>query len=58
MCIVAFPKILYEQATFKRPSPQTLQVSLTGALRYKVNNQGTNVMVALYEPERFGNQLH
>lgn len=37
------------QATFQRPSPETLQVSLTGALRSKVDSQGANVMVALYE---------
>ncbi|PSS16221.1 Nucleoporin like [Actinidia chinensis var. chinensis] len=37
------------QATFQRPSPETLQVSLTGALRTKVDNHGANVMVALYE---------
>ncbi|KAK6946778.1 Protein of unknown function DUF1223 [Dillenia turbinata] len=37
------------QATFNRSSPDTLQVSLTGALRSKVDSQGANVMVALYE---------
>ncbi|KAJ0047191.1 hypothetical protein Pint_04420 [Pistacia integerrima] len=37
------------QATFQRPTPESLQVSLTGALRNKVDNQGANVMVALYE---------
>lgn len=38
-----------EQATFERPSPESLQVSLTGALRTKVDGNGVNVMVALYE---------
>ncbi|GMH05669.1 hypothetical protein Nepgr_007509 [Nepenthes gracilis] len=37
------------QAKFQRPSMDTLQVSLTGALRSKVDHQGVNVMVALYE---------
>ncbi|KAL6959222.1 hypothetical protein U1Q18_041833 [Sarracenia purpurea var. burkii] len=37
------------QATFQRPSTETLQVSLSGALRTKVDGQGANVMVALYE---------
>ncbi|KAF8023982.1 hypothetical protein BT93_F1244 [Corymbia citriodora subsp. variegata] len=37
------------QATFQRPSPDTLQVNLSGALRSKVDSQGVNVMVALYE---------
>ncbi|KAI3441572.1 uncharacterized protein J3R85_002167 [Psidium guajava] len=37
------------QATFQRPSPDTLQVSLSGALRSKVDGGGVNVMVALYE---------
>ncbi|PRQ31494.1 putative thioredoxin-like protein [Rosa chinensis] len=37
------------QATFERPSPDSLQVSLTGALRTKVDSNGANVMVALYE---------
>ncbi|XP_052206673.1 uncharacterized protein LOC127811033 [Diospyros lotus] len=40
------PKI---QATFQRTSPETLQVSLSGALRNKVDDQGATVMVALYE---------
>ncbi|KAK7312962.1 hypothetical protein VNO77_37242 [Canavalia gladiata] len=35
------------QATFTRPAPDSLQVSLTGALRSKV--ESANVMVALYE---------
>ncbi|KAM1306504.1 hypothetical protein ACFX2H_008879 [Malus domestica] len=37
------------RATFQRPSPASLQVSLTGSLRSKVDNYGANVMVALYE---------
>ncbi|PKI65641.1 hypothetical protein CRG98_013936 [Punica granatum] len=37
------------QANFQRPSPDTLQVSLSGALRMKVDSNGANVMVALYE---------
>ncbi|OVA14444.1 Protein of unknown function DUF1223 [Macleaya cordata] len=37
------------QATFQRPSPDSLQVSLTGALRTKVDSRGADVMVALYE---------
>uniref|UniRef100_A0A5B7BTH2 Uncharacterized protein n=1 Tax=Davidia involucrata TaxID=16924 RepID=A0A5B7BTH2_DAVIN len=37
------------QATFQRPTPESLQVSLTGALRTKVDSSGANVMVALYE---------
>ena len=47
--VLSFMWNLYEQATFQRPSPETLQVSLTGALRIKVDNHGANVMVALYE---------
>lgn len=37
------------QATFQRPTPESLQVSLTGALRAKVDSHGTDIMVALYE---------
>lgn len=37
------------QATFTRPAPDSLQVSLTGALKTKVDSNGANVMVALYE---------
>lgn len=37
------------QATFTKPSLDSLQVSLTGALRTKVDSNGANVMVALYE---------
>ncbi|RDX90876.1 hypothetical protein CR513_27205, partial [Mucuna pruriens] len=37
------------QATFTRPAPDSLQVSLTGALRTKVDSDGANVLVALYD---------
>ncbi|QCD87355.1 uncharacterized protein LOC114168507 [Vigna unguiculata] len=37
------------QATFTKPAPDSLQVSLTGALRTRVDGSGANVMVALYE---------
>ncbi|XP_043689059.1 uncharacterized protein LOC122640030 [Telopea speciosissima] len=37
------------QATFERPSTDTLQVTLTGALRTKVDSNGADVLVALYE---------
>uniref|UniRef100_A0A5B7A047 Uncharacterized protein n=1 Tax=Davidia involucrata TaxID=16924 RepID=A0A5B7A047_DAVIN len=37
------------QATFKRPTPESMQVSLRGALRSKVDSNGANIMVALYE---------
>ncbi|XP_057979530.1 uncharacterized protein LOC131165605 [Malania oleifera] len=37
------------QATIQRPSPDSLQVSLTGALRTKVGSHGSNIMVALSE---------
>ncbi|XP_050215523.1 uncharacterized protein LOC126666714 [Mercurialis annua] len=37
------------QATFQKPTPESLQVSLTGALRSKVDSNGANIMVALYE---------
>ncbi|XP_022139639.1 uncharacterized protein LOC111010493, partial [Momordica charantia] len=37
------------QATFQRPTTDSLQVSLTGALRTKVEGDGAAVMVALYE---------
>ncbi|XP_059662591.1 uncharacterized protein LOC132308512 [Cornus florida] len=50
-CIASAPRLPAPtfQATFQRPTPESLQVSLTGALRTKVDNQGANVMVALYE---------
>lgn len=37
------------QATFQRPTTDSLQVTLNGALRTKVDSNGANVMVALYE---------
>ncbi|OVA08000.1 Protein of unknown function DUF1223 [Macleaya cordata] len=37
------------QATFKRPSQDTLKVCFKGALRTKVDSEGVDVMVALYE---------
>ncbi|KAK2984726.1 hypothetical protein RJ640_004551 [Escallonia rubra] len=37
------------QATFQRPTPESLQVSLTGALRTKVDSNGVDIMVALCE---------
>ncbi|EOA12573.1 hypothetical protein CARUB_v10026913mg [Capsella rubella] len=37
------------RATFQRPTSETLQVSLTGALRMKVDSNGIDIMVALYE---------
>ncbi|CAI0439097.1 unnamed protein product [Linum tenue] len=37
------------QATFQKPSPETLLVSLSGPLRSKIDGEGVNVMVALYE---------
>ncbi|KAL3636837.1 hypothetical protein CASFOL_019136 [Castilleja foliolosa] len=36
-------------ANFERPTPDSLKVLLTGALRTKVDQSGANVMVALYE---------
>lgn len=43
------PTFVDEQASFERRSQDSLQVSLTGALRTKVDSSGANVMVALYE---------
>uniref|UniRef100_A0A1J3FW27 Uncharacterized protein n=2 Tax=Noccaea caerulescens TaxID=107243 RepID=A0A1J3FW27_NOCCA len=37
------------RATFQRPTSETLQVSLTGALRMKVDGNGIDIMVAIYE---------
>ncbi|MED6168748.1 hypothetical protein PIB30_014436 [Stylosanthes scabra] len=37
------------QATFRRPTSDALEVILTGALRMKVDSNGVDVMVALYE---------
>lgn len=42
-------KLPLYQATFTKPAPDSLQVSVTGALRTKVDSSGANVMVALYE---------
>ncbi|KAI3509896.1 hypothetical protein L1887_25421 [Cichorium endivia] len=36
------------QATFERPTPESLQVTLKGALRVKIDG-GADIMVALYE---------
>ncbi|KAL3503284.1 hypothetical protein ACH5RR_037733 [Cinchona calisaya] len=50
-CITSAPRVPGPtfQATFQRPTPESLQVSITGALRSKVDHQGVNIMVALYE---------
>ncbi|CAI9773481.1 unnamed protein product [Fraxinus pennsylvanica] len=50
-CIASAPRIPAPsfQATFQRTMPESLQVSLKGALRAKGDHQGANVMVALYE---------
>ncbi|KAM3302378.1 hypothetical protein P3S67_016880 [Capsicum chacoense] len=37
------------QATFERPTPEFLQVSLLGSLKSKVDDNGANLMIALYE---------
>ncbi|XP_058071435.1 uncharacterized protein LOC131220671 [Magnolia sinica] len=37
------------QATFERPSPDTLQLSLTGPIRTRVDSKGADIMAALYE---------
>ncbi|KAJ0983645.1 hypothetical protein J5N97_011944 [Dioscorea zingiberensis] len=37
------------KATFQKPSPDVLQVSFSGALRSKVDGNGADVMVVLYE---------
>ncbi|XP_010277977.1 PREDICTED: uncharacterized protein LOC104612293 [Nelumbo nucifera] len=47
---VRYPSLAF-QAKFERTSPDSLAVSLTGALKTKVDSQGANVMVALYENE-------
>ncbi|KAL5972990.1 hypothetical protein ACLOJK_039797 [Asimina triloba] len=36
-------------ATFQRPAQELLHVTITGALRTKVDSSGADVMVALYE---------
>lgn len=43
-----FPSPAFK-ASFQRPTSETLQVSLTGALRMKVDGNGLDIMVALYE---------
>ncbi|KAL3639884.1 hypothetical protein CASFOL_014852 [Castilleja foliolosa] len=50
-CIVSAPRVPGPafQASFQMATPDSLQVSLTGALRTKVDHAGANVMVALYE---------
>ncbi|KAI3466161.1 hypothetical protein Pfo_022824 [Paulownia fortunei] len=50
-CIASAPRVPAPtfQATFQKPTPESLQVSLTGALRTKVDHEGATVMVALYE---------
>ncbi|KAJ0966026.1 hypothetical protein J5N97_027164 [Dioscorea zingiberensis] len=37
------------EATFQRPSPKTLEVSFSGTLRSKVDSNGADVLVVLYE---------
>ncbi|EFH39421.1 predicted protein, partial [Arabidopsis lyrata subsp. lyrata] len=37
------------RATFQRPTSETLQVSLTGALRMKVDGNGMDIIVAIYD---------
>lgn len=48
MAAPRFPSLAL-QATFQRPSSESLQVSLSGTLRNKVDHNGANIMVALYE---------
>lgn len=38
-----------KQATFRKSTPESLQVTLTGALGWRVETEGANVMIALYE---------
>lgn len=38
-----------KQANFRKSTPESLQVTLAGALGWKVESEGANVMVALYE---------
>lgn len=49
--IMAAPRFpgLALKATFQRPTVDSLQVSLSGVLRNKIDQNGANVMVALYE---------
>ncbi|MBA0573921.1 hypothetical protein Golob_001168 [Gossypium lobatum] len=42
-------KLIEKQADIQRPTSETLQVTITGALRFKVEDNGVRVMVALYE---------
>ncbi|TKY49041.1 hypothetical protein E2542_SST26467 [Spatholobus suberectus] len=44
-----FPAPTFQQATFSRPTSASLEVTLNGALRTKVDSLGADVMVALYE---------
>ncbi|KAI3673752.1 hypothetical protein L6452_39882 [Arctium lappa] len=37
------------QAKFRRPAPESLQISLTGSLRAKVDSKGADIMVALFD---------
>ncbi|KAG8364991.1 hypothetical protein BUALT_Bualt18G0056300 [Buddleja alternifolia] len=50
-CVASAPRVPAPtfQATFQKPTPESLQVSFTGALRTKVDQEGVSVMVALYE---------
>ncbi|XP_031104421.1 uncharacterized protein LOC116020084 [Ipomoea triloba] len=43
-----FPPLSF-QAKFEKPTPETLEVSLTGTLRNKVDSNGVNIMVVLLE---------
>lgn len=50
-CIASAPRFPAPsfQARFEKPSADSLQVTLSGCLRAKVDHEGVNVMVALYE---------
>ncbi|KVH99131.1 Protein of unknown function DUF1223 [Cynara cardunculus var. scolymus] len=37
------------QAKFRRPAPESLQISLTGSLRAKVDSKGADIMVSLFD---------
>ncbi|GLT83403.1 hypothetical protein SLE2022_016940 [Rubroshorea leprosula] len=37
------------QATFQRPTSESLQVSISGALRTRIDSNGVDIMLALYE---------
>nr|GMD53237.1 uncharacterized protein LOC109178311 [Ipomoea batatas] len=43
-----FPPLSF-QAKFEKPTPDTLEVSLTGTLRNKVDSNGVDIMVVLFE---------